>query len=60
MSETGRWSWILFLLFLLCFVPADFAQNTTASLTGVVTDPSGAVITNAEVELSAELGDGQA
>src|SRR5512139_1935015 len=42
------------LLGLFIFLPnLSWGQNTTASLTGVVTDPSGAVIANAAVELTA-------
>jgi hypothetical protein len=42
------------LLGLFVFLPTlSWGQNTTASLTGVVTDPSGAVIANAAVGLTA-------
>lgn len=38
-------------LFLLCWLPASQAQSPAAGLTGVVTDPSGAVIAKAAVRL---------
>ncbi|NJM52805.1 MAG: hypothetical protein HC846_05070 [Blastocatellia bacterium] len=41
--------YLLFLSLFLCFSLAHFAQQPTANLTGVVTDPNGAVIPNATV-----------
>ncbi len=40
-------------LFLLCcFAPFGMAQNTTGSISGVVTDPSGAVVVGADVHVA--------
>jgi Carboxypeptidase regulatory-like domain len=49
----GKKSWLLSFIFFVVFSAPNWAQNTTGSLTGLVTDPSGAVVTNAEIELTA-------
>jgi len=44
------------LLFLICFAHTSFAQTPAGSLTGQVTDPSGATITGANVALTPATG----
>ncbi len=53
MAGHGRKLFLFGLGLILLLSINGWAQNTTASLTGLVTDPSGAVVTNAEVELTA-------
>ncbi len=45
-------NYLAFLTLLLCFSLASFAQQPAATLTGVVSDPNGAVIPNATVSAS--------
>ena len=54
-SAAVRFVVILLLLILLSF-PAAWAQNATGSLRGQVTDPSGAVISNATVIMTPATG----
>src|SRR3954453_3408992 len=49
-NELPRLLWISALIMLLGI--CAFAQETTGSITGIVTDPSGAAIPNAKVEIS--------
>ncbi len=48
----GKWLLLAGVLTALLILPSAFAQETTTGLTGTVKDPSGAVIANAEVEVS--------
>jgi len=45
-------NYLAYLTLLLCFSIASFAQQPTATLTGVVSDPNGAVIPNATISAS--------
>ena len=45
-------SWFCLLALLLLTVTAAFAQSFTATLSGTVTDPSGAIIPNAKVTIT--------
>src|SRR6202047_49821 len=47
----SRLVWILVLLLMICVSAAALAQ-VTASITGTVTDPSGAAVTNAQVSVT--------
>ena len=47
----------LFLVVFLCAAPPLFAQNEAGSLRGLVTDPSGASVSNATVLLTTPTGD---
>lgn len=48
----GKWLLLSAVLMAVLVLPSAFAQETTTGLTGVVKDPSGAVIANASVEVS--------
>jgi hypothetical protein len=62
MKNVGRSIFALFQVFgLLLLVGSGIAQETTAGLQGTVKDPSGAVVTNAQVVITAStlVGDKQ-
>jgi hypothetical protein len=54
MFSKGIWRFVIAALFLLAMTASGIAQDTNASLSGTVTDPSGAAIPNAKLTLTNE------
>jgi hypothetical protein len=54
----GRWLGVCLLVACLFAAPLAIAQSTTADITGIVTDNSGAILPNAKVTLT-NLGTGE-
>ena len=52
MPSRRFWTYILFAALLLCTSPFLLGQSTYGSITGAVTDPTGAAIPNAQVRLT--------
>src|SRR5437899_754445 len=46
---------ITLLLLLLAILPASYAQSVTGQISGTVTDPAGAVVAGAKVQLTHDL-----